>query len=144
MGGGLRSPALQRMARPVSPELQHSGGAAAHRRGRLRLPPSAAASLPPDVAFLARHGVTVERLRLVSRIAEGAGTHASHELMAAGFERRRYWSSLADDLGLAFLDDLCGATMVADANMLATDAVRHAACVMVPWHRHRACAGAAA
>ncbi len=93
--------------------------------------PDATGRLPADIAFLARHGISVERLRLVAQAAADNRTAASNELIAAGFSRRRYWSLLAKDLGLPFFDDLRGAEIVANAGFLTIDAVRLASCVMV-------------
>ena len=72
-----------------------------------------------------------EGLTLAARRAAGRGTAASQELLAMGFDPRRYWSLLADDLGLAFVDRLHGAEIVASAGPLVTDAVRLAAAVTV-------------
>ncbi len=91
----------------------------------------AIARLPADIAFLARHGISVERLRLVAQTAADSRTAASHEIMATGFGLRRYWSLLAKDLGLPFIDDLSAAKIVANAGLLTVDAVRSASCVMV-------------
>ena len=87
--------------------------------------------LPLDIAFLAKHGVPAGRLQSAARLSADRGTLASHELLSGGFNRRLYWSLLADDLGLAFVDRLSGAEIVANAGMLVTDAVRLATCVLV-------------
>lgn len=87
--------------------------------------------LPSDLAFLARQGVSSERLRVVAHDAAAKGTEPSRELIATGFASPRYWALLADDLGLAFIDDLCGAEIVSNAGLLTTQAVRDAASVMV-------------
>ena len=86
--------------------------------------------LPPDIAFLAERGVAAQDLVRVARLSASRGIPASQELLAGGFEPRRYWSLLADDLGIAFADHLQGAEIVANAGLLATDAVRLAASVM--------------
>ena len=63
-------------------------------------------------------------LREALRRAALNGTAATQELFALGFDKRHYWSLLADDLGLVFLEDIAGATPLANAGMLATEAVR--------------------
>ncbi|MGH6926044.1 MAG: glycosyltransferase [Propylenella sp.] len=91
----------------------------------------AAAPLPPDIDFLAWQGVPEEWLRQAVRLSASRSTAASQELLAMGFDRERYFSLLAADLGIAFVDRLDGTEIVADAGLLATDAVRLAACVLV-------------
>jgi len=87
--------------------------------------------LPPDIAFLARHGgVPTNALREALRLAARNRTTPGEELLAAGFDQRRYWSLLADDLGVAFIERLDGADLVTNAGLLAIDAVRFAASVM--------------
>ena len=63
--------------------------------------------------------------------AKDHGTALLDELFALGFDRQRYWSMLADDLGLGFEHDLTGAMLLSDAGQLATDAVRFAASALV-------------
>ncbi len=75
--------------------------------------------------------MTDEALRRAVWLAADRGTLASEELLAGGLDSRRYWSLLADDLGLAFIDDLRHAEIRADTGPLATEAVRDAAKVVV-------------
>ncbi len=98
------------------------------------------ASLPPrqdrapiltGLAFLVRQGVPEEAVRNAVRSAANRGTTPNQELLAAGFDRVRYWSLLAADLGVGFVDRFDDAEIVANAGMLATDAVRLASCVLV-------------
>ncbi len=84
-----------------------------------------------DIDFLVRRGVPETLLTIAGRRAASHGTTLLQELFALGFDRQRYWSMLADDLGLRFVGDLTGATLVADAGLLATDAVRLASSVLV-------------
>ncbi len=87
--------------------------------------------LPPDIEFLARHGVAGPALDHASARAAGHGTSAVRELVALGLDEKRYWSMLAQDLGLDFLDDLSAATLVSNGDLLTTDAVRIAASALV-------------
>ena len=84
-----------------------------------------------EIEFLARRGVPQELLSVASRRADDHGTPPLQEMFALGFGKRRYWSLLADDLGVAFVDDLSGATLEADSGLLAIEAVRRAASVLV-------------
>ncbi len=94
--------------------------------GRVRLvfDAESAEILAPELEFLVRRGVPETMLREALRRAALNGTAATQELFALGFDKRHYWSLLADDLGLVFLEDLAGATPLANAGMLATEAVR--------------------
>ena len=94
--------------------------------GRVRLvfDAESAEILAPELEFLVRRGVPETMLREALRRAALNGTAATQELFALGFDKRHYWSMLADDLGLVFLEDLSGATPLANAGMLATEAVR--------------------
>jgi hypothetical protein len=87
--------------------------------------------LPADVAFLASHGIPESILRSAMLLASCRGTHPSHELFAAGFDRLRYWQMLAEDLGLRFIADLADASLHVHAGRLTIDAVRLAASVRV-------------
>jgi cellulose synthase/poly-beta-1,6-N-acetylglucosamine synthase-like glycosyltransferase len=125
----------RRLAGSVSP-----GGDGPHRAGDSRASRHHAHKgqrrrprdpFPPDIAFLTAYGVPDEELDRAARLAEHHRTVPSHELFAAGLDHRRYWSALADHLGLAYVDDLSGMSIVANAGMLVTDAVRLAASVMV-------------
>ncbi len=103
------------------------------REGRVRLvfDAQSAEILAPELEFLARRGVPESMLREALRRAASNGTEATQELFALGFDKRLYWSLLADDLGLVFLEDLSGATPIANAGMLATEAVRVASSALV-------------
>jgi cellulose synthase/poly-beta-1,6-N-acetylglucosamine synthase-like glycosyltransferase len=68
---------------------------------------------------------------LAYRLALARGTEARQELFAIGFDRERYWSMLAKDLGLQFTTDLAGARLVSHAEFLTTEAVRHATSALV-------------
>lgn len=92
--------------------------------GGLRAPES-------EIAFLVRHGVEEMLLAIATRRAASHGTHAPEELFSLDFGRQRYWSLLASDLGLRFLDDLSDAKLLNDAGLLAGDAVRRATSVLV-------------
>ncbi len=84
-----------------------------------------------ELEFLRRLGVAQPLLASAARKASRHGTPLLNELFASGFDRQRYWSMLAGDLGLGFADDLTGATLLADPALLATDAVRLATAVLV-------------
>jgi cellulose synthase/poly-beta-1,6-N-acetylglucosamine synthase-like glycosyltransferase len=84
-----------------------------------------------DHDFLIRRGVPKNLLAAASQHASRHATEILQELFALGFDRQRYWSILADDLGLRFASDLAGASLCTHADMLATDAVRHATSVLV-------------
>ncbi len=83
-----------------------------------------------DIAFLASRGVLEAVLRQAERQAAHNGTAAADELIASGFDRKLYWTMLAEDLGLPFSDDLTGADLVSDAG-LSDDVVQLAAAVLV-------------
>jgi hypothetical protein len=84
-----------------------------------------------EIDFLARHGVPSELLAIAERRAKSHGTSALEEMFVLGFGKQRYWRMLAEDLGIAFVDDLSGATLVADSGLLSAEAVRRAASVIV-------------
>ncbi|HWT31125.1 MAG TPA: glycosyltransferase, partial [Propylenella sp.] len=90
-----------------------------------------AAALPADIAFLRDHGIPERILRCAALLAACRRTHASHELIAAGFDRRRYWQLLAAEIRVRFVDDLSQATFYADPETLTMEAVRAGASVRV-------------
>ena len=107
-------------------EEKRAGGEAPHAARRRREPllarPASAraprrdwrateTAHPPDIAFLARHGVPDRVLDLAARLATMRGTMPSQELFSAALDPRRYWSALAADLGLAFAENFRGATL---------------------------------
>ena len=108
-----------------------ASGAIAPERARDRRQRQADFAAETEVEFLARRGVPQELLSVASRRADDNGTSPLEEMFALGFGKRRYWSLLADDLGVAFVDDLSGATLEADSGLLAIEAVRRAASVLV-------------
>ncbi len=114
---------------PISARGAPPGSAAG--RGRARPVSDAAAEVfPPELEFLARHGVPGGLLREAERRAARNGTAPSEELPALGIDGRRYGSLLAEDLGLTFLDDLSGATPLFRTGQLTADAVRSASATM--------------
>ncbi len=84
-----------------------------------------------DIAFLAGCGVSDALLNAAAERARSRSTAARDELFALGFPRDRYWLLLAEALGLGFVDDFADATLVSNAGMLATEAVRRANSVLV-------------
>ncbi len=88
-------------------------------------------ALAPELQFLARRGVPEPFLKDAALRAAANGTQMTEELFALGFDRRLYWSMLAGDLGLPFLDDLSSAVPLTNAGLLATDAVRVASSALV-------------
>jgi len=90
-----------------------------------------AEALPGDIAFLAGRGVSEALLGQAAARAARHRTEAAEELLALGFEAKRYWALVADDLGLSYFDDLSGAALFSNAGLLATDAVRFAASALV-------------
>ncbi len=88
-------------------------------------------ALPSDIAFLARRGVADWLLREALERGRARRTDASRELIALGFDATLYASLLADDLGVAFVDDLSAATLLTNAGLLATEAVRFASSALV-------------
>lgn len=88
--------------RPVGAVLKRE-----NRRWLIRTP-----RLRPDIAFLAERGVPKAVLDLAARLAASRGTDARAELFAIGFDRERYWSLLADHLGLARITDFETAELV--------------------------------
>jgi hypothetical protein len=94
---------------------------------QLALPPAASRAIAPErtldrarpvdfhaeteIEFLARDGIPEGVLSVAARRAIDHGTSPLQEMFALGFGKRRYWSMLADDLGVAFVDDLSGATL---------------------------------
>jgi glycosyltransferase XagB len=84
-----------------------------------------------EIGFLTRRGVPARLLSIAVRRAVEHGTSPLQEMFALGFGKQRYWSLLADDLGVAFVDDLSGAALEADSGLLAIEAVRRAASVLV-------------
>jgi hypothetical protein len=87
--------------------------------------------LPPEIAFLAHHGIPLNILKLAAQLAHCRGTRPRQELFVMGFDRAAYWRMLADDLGLGFAADLSRATLQIHAETLTTDAVRLAGSVLV-------------
>jgi cellulose synthase/poly-beta-1,6-N-acetylglucosamine synthase-like glycosyltransferase len=75
--------------------------------------------------------VAEDWLDLAARRARESGATPLEELFALGFDRQRFWSLLATDLGLPFLSDLNGAELLSHPNTLATEAVRVACPVLV-------------
>jgi glycosyltransferase XagB len=84
-----------------------------------------------EIEFLARRGIPKGVLAVAARRAIDHGTSPLQEMFALGFGKQRYWSMLAGDLGVAFVDDLSGATLEADSGLLSIEAVRRAASVLV-------------
>lgn len=80
---------------------------------------------------LARCGVPLSLLTLAADRAEEHGSNLRAELFALGFSRSRFWQMLAEDLDLVFLEDLEGASLVQDAALLTTEAVRVANALLV-------------
>ena len=105
-----------------------SGGAVPRGMHRDRLGSS---SLAPEVAFLCGHGVPDDVVRRTCALADMRGTNATDELFASGFDRRLYWSLLAEHLGLPFAPDLTHAKLVARWGSTTADAVRLASSVLV-------------
>lgn len=91
----------------------------------------AALAATPDIGFLVNHGVPDELIDLVLRRAEESGATLLEELFALGFDRQRFWSLLAAEIGLGFAAALDGAELLSHPNMLATDAVRIVCPVLV-------------
>jgi len=90
-----------------------------------------AALSPSETEFLRRLGIPEADLAAASANAVRHGTTVLPEIFALGFARRSYWSMLAGDLGLPFVDDLGQAALLADPGMLAVDAVRLATAILV-------------
>jgi hypothetical protein len=88
----------------------------------------------PDVAFLLRQGTPETILDLATQLAALRGTLPRDELFACGFDRRRYWTLLAADLGLPFADDLDGVTLVAHSEFVTAEAVRSASAALADLH----------
>ena len=105
------------------------------RRGeshvRLVFDAASADVFAPELAFLAGRGVPRSQLTEATRRSALNGTEAVAELVALGFDRKLYWSMLADELGLAFVEDISAATPLANAGLLATEAVRAASSMLV-------------
>ncbi len=105
------------------------------RRGeshvRLVFDAASADVFAPELAFLAGRGVPRSQLTEATRRSALNGTEAVAELAALGFDRKLYWSMLADELGLAFVEDISAATPLANAGLLATEAARAASSILV-------------
>ena len=86
---------------------------------------------PPDVAFLLRHGIPANIVNLAAALAVARGTPAREELFALGFDPCRYWSLLANELGLAFTETLGTALPHSQSPALSGDAVRRASAAFV-------------
>lgn len=87
--------------------------------------------LPTDLAFLARRGIPRSILDQACRAAAVHRTGPLQELFAQGFDRERYWATLAYDLGLDHVADLRGADLVMHPGLVSTDAVRLASSAMI-------------
>jgi hypothetical protein len=87
--------------------------------------------LPADVEFLTRQELPPSIPELAYRLALARGTEARQELFAIGFDRERYWSMLAKDLGLQFTAELADARLISHPEFLTTEAVRHATSALV-------------
>lgn len=81
--------------------------------------------------FLTGRGVDGEALRRATALARRHGSTPAEELLAAGLDAQHYWSALAEDLRLPFLDDLSDAVLLPHPSLLATEAVRLAASAYV-------------
>jgi hypothetical protein len=120
-------------AKAAPPLVRLPSADAGTKKGSARGPAgtSGGAALPADIAFLSKHGIPERILRCAALLAACRRTHASHELIAAGFDRQRYWQLLAAELRVRFVDDLSEATFYADPETLTTEAVRAGASVRV-------------
>ena len=98
---------------------------------KLRGSPGRMPELTADVEFLAHHGIPDNILQLATRLATIRGTVARQELFAIGFNRERYWSTLAAELSLPFLADLTDVEFQANSGLLTTESVRHATSVFI-------------
>lgn len=94
-------------------------------------PPRRPTASPPDVEFLLRHGIPENIVHLATSLAAARGTPAREELLGIGFDAVRYWSLLAEELGLSFAETLSAAEPHPGAPTLAGDAVRRASAVFV-------------
>jgi cellulose synthase/poly-beta-1,6-N-acetylglucosamine synthase-like glycosyltransferase len=124
--GGTKPPTIRR--EPFFAEDWRAAGfATEERRAWPRRTPDTLGGL----AFLVRGGVPRNIVDLAIRLAASRGTEARQELFAIGFDRQRYWSMLAADLGLQFASDLEDATLLAPAGFLTTEAVGRANSILV-------------
>ncbi|WP_177176824.1 glycosyltransferase [Faunimonas pinastri] len=84
-------------------------------------------ALPPEIAFLERHGFGRPLLDTAARLADLRGTSPRDELFSfPSFDRNSYWRLLADDLGLEYLPDLHGADLDPAAGPVVSQALRRA------------------
>jgi hypothetical protein len=119
---------FERRREPRFRDGRTGGNAASRGRYQSRL---YSAPLSPDVAFLCRHGIPEHVVRLASALAALRRTHPTDELFASGFDRARYWSLLAADLGLSFAENLGDADLLARSASTTADAVRLASSVLI-------------
>ena len=129
LAGGHKSPSFAPIRGRVEPRFFDDTNAAkdVHRP----LPVRRVSGRPQDVAFLLRYGIPANILDLAVALAAARGTPAREELFALGFDVRRYWSLLAEELGLAFAERLSEALPHPGVSVPAADAGRLASAALV-------------
>jgi hypothetical protein len=85
----------------------------------------------PEIEFLRRYGVAARLLSDATWRAERHGTDVRLELFAGGLDRNLYWSALAADLSVPFIEDLSGFALIEHADLIGIEAVRCPAAALV-------------